>query len=194
MVAYGLNAVGLVPHMVFIVDYVARGLDRGLAAGALCWVAFGLGAVAGAVATGAMADRIGFVAAFRLALVVQAATVAVPLVSNATPALLASAAIAGMFTPGIVVLMLGRVHLLAAAGSAAARAGWRLATIAWAVGQAAAAYAFSYLFGLTGQYWPLFAIGCVALLLALGVDVLAGPGREADTPRAPRSPATPLGS
>jgi MFS family permease len=28
-VEYGLNAVGLVPHMIFLVDFVARGLDRG---------------------------------------------------------------------------------------------------------------------------------------------------------------------
>jgi hypothetical protein len=31
---YGLNAAGLVPHMVFLVDFVARGLGAGLETGA----------------------------------------------------------------------------------------------------------------------------------------------------------------
>jgi MFS family permease len=33
-IEYGLNAVGLVPHMIFLVDFVARGLAKGLASGA----------------------------------------------------------------------------------------------------------------------------------------------------------------
>ena len=44
---YGLNAAGLVPHMLFLVDYVARGLGQGVDAGARYWVVYGLGAVAG---------------------------------------------------------------------------------------------------------------------------------------------------
>ncbi|MBR7560301.1 YbfB/YjiJ family MFS transporter, partial [Mycobacterium tuberculosis] len=31
---YGLNALALVPHMVFLVDFVARGLGQGITAGA----------------------------------------------------------------------------------------------------------------------------------------------------------------
>ncbi len=37
LVQYGLNAVALVPHMVFIVDFVARGLGQGIAAGSRYW-------------------------------------------------------------------------------------------------------------------------------------------------------------
>src|SRR3954468_17653365 len=43
----GLNAVALVPHMVFIVDFVARGLGQGIAAGSRYWVLYGLGAIVG---------------------------------------------------------------------------------------------------------------------------------------------------
>ncbi len=56
---YGLNAVGLVPHMVFLVDFVARGLGAGIAAGGFYWVVFGLGAMVGPLLTGALGDRIG---------------------------------------------------------------------------------------------------------------------------------------
>jgi predicted MFS family arabinose efflux permease len=178
--AYGLNAIGIVPHMVFLVDYVARGLDRGLAAGAVTWVAFGLGALIGPAAAGAAADRIGFTAALRLAFLMQAIAIALLLASTAMPVLLLSAAIAGAFTPGAAALMLGRVNTLTTPGSAAARAGWSWATTAWAVGQAAGAYGFSFAFARTADYTLLFAVGCALLVLALAADCLGARARPAE--------------
>src|SRR5204863_3201029 len=75
---YGLNAVGLVPHMVFLVYFVARGLCQGPQAGAACWVLFGLGALAGPIVSGHLADRIGFGPALRVAFVIEAVAVALP--------------------------------------------------------------------------------------------------------------------
>ena len=46
-VEYGLNALALVPHMVFLVDFVARGLGQGIAAGSHYWVLYGIGAIIG---------------------------------------------------------------------------------------------------------------------------------------------------
>jgi hypothetical protein len=40
---YAFMAAGLVPAMVFLVDYVARGLGAGAQIGALVWVMYGLG-------------------------------------------------------------------------------------------------------------------------------------------------------
>lgn len=171
--AYGLNAIALVPHMVFLVDYVARQLDRGVDAGALVWVAFGLGAMVGPALCGAMADRIGFAAGQRAALVLQGLAIVLLLVSHGMPLLLLSAVIAGAFTPGVSALMLGRVNTLTAAGSDAARAAWSWGTTAWAVGQAAGAYGFSWVFARTADYVPLFAAGAVLLVVALAVDLLA---------------------
>ena len=42
---YALNAVGLVPHMVFLVDFIARDLGEGLHEAARYWVIFGVGAL-----------------------------------------------------------------------------------------------------------------------------------------------------
>jgi len=174
ILAYGLNAVALVPHMVFLVDYVARGLDRGIAAGAATWVAFGIGALIGPTAAGAIADRIGFTLALRGAFAMQLAAVALLLASTAPPVLLLSAAIAGAFAPGVAALMLGRVNTLTVPGSDAARAGWSWATTAWAVGQTAGAYGFSWVFARTGEYAYLFGSGCVLLALSLLADAVAG--------------------
>jgi hypothetical protein len=48
---YAFMAAGLVPAMVFLVDYVARGLGAGPHVGALIWVMYGLGAIVGPVTT-----------------------------------------------------------------------------------------------------------------------------------------------
>ena len=175
LAAYGLNAAGLVPHMVFLVDFIARFLHQGLAVGAGYWVVFGIGAMAGPLLAGALADRVGFRRALRLAFLVQAAAVALPALTSATPWLLVSSAIAGAFTPGIVPLVLGRVHELLPGDPAAQRVVWGRTTMAWALFQAGSAYFYSWLFGQTGGDYPLlFAIGAGALVLALAVDLLGG--------------------
>jgi len=171
---YALCAMGLVPHMIFLVDFVARGLGHGVDVGARYWVLFGLGATVGPVLAGYLADRIGFAAAVRLALLGQAAAVAVLTVWTGTLGLIASSVLIGAFLPGIVPLVLGRVLELTPPGGPARRIAWRNATTAFALGQAAAAYGYSYLFAVTGGgYASLFALGAGALVLAVAIDLLA---------------------
>lgn len=168
---YALNATGLVPHMVFLVDFVARGLGRGIHAGAIYWVLFGLGAVGGPVLAGLLADRIGFGPALRLALVVQAAAVALPIVTAAPLWLAVSSLAIGAAVPGIVPLVLGRVHELVPDDPEGQRAAWSVTTMAFALGQAAGAYGLSFLFARGGHYATLFAVGSAALTLALLTDL-----------------------
>jgi predicted MFS family arabinose efflux permease len=173
-IEYALNAVALVPHMVFLVDFVARGLERGIDVGSHYWVLFGIGAVAGPLITGHVADRIGFGRALRLAFVVQAAAVALPAITVGSGALALSSLVVGAMVPGIVPLVLGRVHELTPHDHQERQAGWSFATVAFALGQAAAAYGFSFLFARTGGgYAALFALGAAALMLALAIDLVA---------------------
>ncbi|MCW3473823.1 MFS transporter [Limobrevibacterium gyesilva] len=171
---YGLNAVGVVPHMVFLVDFVARGLGRGIEAGAGFWVLYGFAAIAGPMATGWVGDRAGFGTALRLGFVVQAAAVILPILTTGTLPLAVSCIVMGAFTPGIVPLVLGRLHEFAAGDPAQQRALWGAATASFALFQAAVAYGLSFLFAQTGgAYAPLFAVAAAALALALAVDVVA---------------------
>ena len=66
------------------------------------------------------------------------------------------------------------------------QAAWSLATAAFALGQAGAAYAFSFLFAQAGGYALLFELGTAALLLALAIDLAvhrsAGASRRAAGP------------
>jgi predicted MFS family arabinose efflux permease len=178
-IVYGLNAVGLVPHMILLVDFVARGLGRGLAAGAQCWVLFGIGAMAGPLVAGRLGDRISFGAAMRLALLVQAVAVGMLAVSAGPASLALSSIVVGAFVPGVVPLALGRVHELVPHNAELQRRAWVWCTIAFALGQAVAAYGFSALFARTaGSYPLLFAVGATALLLALAIDLAAATRRR----------------
>ncbi|WP_028231117.1 YbfB/YjiJ family MFS transporter [Paraburkholderia mimosarum] len=172
---YGLNAVGLVPHMIFLVDFVARGQGRGVVAGAEFWVLYGIGAIVGPLVAGHLADRAGFGPALRVAYLVQAAAVAIPAAGFfGTPGLMVSAVLVGAFTPGIVPLALGRVNELLAHHPSAVKDAWSRATTSFAVMQAAAAYGLSFVFSSSGgNYLVLFAIGAAALVLALFVDLFS---------------------
>jgi predicted MFS family arabinose efflux permease len=174
---YALNAFGLVPHMIFLVDFVARGLGRGLDAGGRYWVVFGVGAMLGPVLTGALADRIGFRAAMRLAFAIQALFIGVLVLSAAPGWLLVSSLVIGAFVPGMVPLTLGRVHELAAPDAQAHTAAWGRATTAFALGQAAAGYGLSFVYARTGDYATLFALGAAALAAALAIDFTVGRAR-----------------
>jgi predicted MFS family arabinose efflux permease len=171
--AYGLNAVGLVPHMVFLVDFVARGLGQGVEAGARYWVLFGLGATAGPVLAGHLADRIGFGPALRFAFLIQAALVASLAVVHDPAVLAVSSLVIGACAPGVVPLALGRVQELVPADPSERGQAWSIATTAFAIGQAVAAYGFSFLFAEDGNYALMFSLGAAALLAALAIDLAA---------------------
>lgn len=170
---YGLNALALVPHMVFLVDFVARGLGQGISAGSYYWVLYGLGAVVGPLLTGHLADRSGFAAALRVAFLVEGVAVALPALSTTPAALIVSSVIVGGFTPGIVPLVIGRIHELIPHSAAGQRTAWAQATTTFALFQAAGAYGLSYLFAQSGgNYALLFVIGAAAVMAALALDLI----------------------
>lgn len=180
LIQYGLNAVALVPHMVFIVDFVARGLGQGIAAGSRYWVLYGLGAIVGPLVTGHLGDRTGFGPALRAAFLIEAAVVLLPTASTGPTSLIVSSVVIGGFTPGIVPLVLGRIHELVPHSSELQRATWSHATTSFALFQAAAAYGFSWIFASSGgDYLVLFGLGGGAVVLALAIDLgLALTARE----------------
>jgi predicted MFS family arabinose efflux permease len=174
-VEYAFNAAGLVPHMLFLVDYVAHGLGQGVDSGAQYWVLFGLGAVIGPVLTGHLADRTGFAPALRLAFFIQAAGVLLPALGAGTPGLIISSLIMGGFTLGIVPLVLGRIHELLPHDLEAQRRAWSTATTCFALLQAASAYGLTFVLTQTGgDYRLLFVIGALAIVTSLGIDLVIG--------------------
>src|SRR5258705_7160093 len=94
---YGLNALALVPHMVFLVDFVARGLGQGISAGSQYWVFYGIGATVGPLLTGHFADPAGFGPALRVSFLIEAIAVLLPALSSAPIAMISSAVVVGGF-------------------------------------------------------------------------------------------------
>lgn len=170
--SYGLCAVGISPHMVFLVDYVARGLGRGMVAGSLAWVGFGLGALCGPVASGRLVDRLGAERAFRIVVAVEAAAVAVLLLWPGNVVALGAGSLAGgMVVSGITAAMLGRIGLRSGADPVARQRGWTLATVCWAIGQAAGTYGMAWLYGRTGGYAALFATALAAMAGVAAIEL-----------------------
>jgi predicted MFS family arabinose efflux permease len=176
---YALFALGLVPHMVFLVDFVARGLGWGIAAGALFWVVYGLGAIAGPFVAGWLGDRLGFARGLSIALALQLLGVLIPLLTPIALPLALSALLMGAFTPGMPTLVLGRVGELSRGRDP--HAAWAFATIAYALTQAGGAYFMSWLYARTAGYDALFLAGAVALFVALALSLMADRGRTAQT-------------
>ncbi len=169
--AYACNGLGFVPHTVFWVDYIARGLGRGLAVGGFYWVLLGLGAMIGPLLCGLAAERLGFARSFVLALPALAVCVFLPVLS-ASPAFLAISSFGvGILSIGMVVLGSGCAGELVPIEQQRQVWGWMTAT--YAVVYAGGGYALSYLFARTGSYDPLFIVGAAAILLG---GLLALPG------------------
>jgi MFS family permease len=168
---YALMAAGLVPAMVFLVDYVARGLGAGQHAGALIWVMYGLGAIVGPVSYGFLADRLGARLSIRLVLAVQAIAVGLLSISSTFAALALLAVIIGSFPPGIVPLALARVHELIPEHHRQQIA-WSRATVSFATFQAISGFAYSALFNASGgQHALMFGIAAGAIVVALLLEL-----------------------
>ena len=164
---YAFMAAGLVPAMVFLVDYVARGLGAGSHVGALIWVMYGIGAIIGPVSYGFLADKLGARLSIRLVLVVQALAVGLLSISSSFTALALLAVILGSFPPGIVPLALARVHELIPHHHPQQIA-WSRATVSFATFQAIAGFAYSALFNASGgHHGLLFIIAAGAIVVAL---------------------------
>ncbi len=168
-IGYALCALGFVPHVLFLSSFVAIGFGRGVVAGANVAAILGVAAALGPPVLGRIADRFGFLSTLAAGYFVMAVAVALPLFSGNPVILGISAAGVGAVALGAVVLTSGALAGMVPPNRLAAT--WGLATMAYAVVQAACAAGFSSLFHITGSYPLLFAIGAIATFVT-GVCIL----------------------
>jgi MFS family permease len=122
----------------------------------------GIAAALGPPVLGRLADRFGFLTTLGASYVVMAAAVALPLETGSFLGLALSAFGVGAVALGAVMLTSGALAGLVPPTRLASN--WGLATMAYAVMQAAVAAGFSSLFHATGSYLLLFGIGAAACL------------------------------
>jgi MFS family permease len=170
---YAVMAFGIVPTMVFLVDFIARGLGAGTHIGALYWTLYGVGAIAGPPLYGWLADRLGGVRGMRVVMLAQAVFAVLLATSGNRIAIGALAVLIGSFPPGIVPLMLARVHEVIPGNHARQNIVWSRLTIVFAAFQAAAGYICSSIFnGSGGNHRTLFAIAAAAFFVCVFVDLI----------------------
>jgi predicted MFS family arabinose efflux permease len=156
-VAFGMDGIGFIPHMLFWVDYIARSLGLGTHAGALQWLMFGIGALLGPWLGGMVGDRIGIGRALILAFALKAAAVLLPALTASLPLLTISSVITGALTPGIAALSAARMSELIEPGRQI-RA-WGFATLVFGLFQAAGGYGMAYAYDTWHSYVPLYIAG-----------------------------------
>jgi predicted MFS family arabinose efflux permease len=170
-IEYALMAVGLVAPMIFLVDFIARGLGEGAHFGALAWILYGVGAIVGPPAYGLLADRIGSRPALRVWLAIQVPVVAGLALSSNLILIGALTIIVGSFPPGIVPLWLARFRQTLAGNTALQNIVWSRATSIFAAAQAFSGYAYSAIFNHSGEnHRLLFYIAAGAILIGLAAD------------------------
>lgn len=169
ILAQSMFTIGLIPHTIYWVDYLVRGLGGNIAFGGAHWVLFGIGAVSGTYLWGRLADGIGFRAGLALVLATLAVGVAVPVVQNAAWALVFSSMVVGA-QPGFSAIISGRTHQVVGAEHMAQV--WRWMALTGGIFQAIGGYALVTLFEITQSYTPVFLTGGAAM--ALGTVISLG--------------------
>jgi predicted MFS family arabinose efflux permease len=163
--AYGLNAIGFLPHTLFWVDFLVREIGTSLAMGGLSWALFGIGAAVGPLVTGYCCDRWGVRFCLLVGFGLKALGVALPLLSLHLGVLHVSAFLVGMFTPGIVTLV--SMYALQLVGVQEHSRAWGAMTFSFALTQAGGGLAMALLIQQMNSYLPLYAISALALVLAI---------------------------
>jgi predicted MFS family arabinose efflux permease len=165
---YALMAASAVPPMVFLVDFIARGLGKGTHLGSVFWAIYGLGAIAGPPLYGYLADRLGpRTTVHVVTLAMTAVFVGLYAVSNLA-VIGVLTIIVGTFAPGMVPLILARIHEVLAHHPAQQNLAWTRASVISAASLAVTAYGFSALFNATGgNHRLLFLVSAVMLVAVL---------------------------
>jgi predicted MFS family arabinose efflux permease len=126
---YAANALGLVPVMILLVAYIARGLGHGGDIGAAYGGVYGIAAIVGPVICGGAADKIGFRLSFRAALLLEVIAVGILSFAKNLVAVGIATVILGIFTTGVVPLGLGRIHDILPHSHTAQRTAWSRALL-----------------------------------------------------------------
>jgi predicted MFS family arabinose efflux permease len=165
IIAYGLVAIGFVPHILFWASFIALGLHRGITAGAAYSTLLGVSAMLGPPVLGRIADRFGFQTTLSLSYFAMSICLLCPLLFAANAVTLAVSSIGvGVVALGVVVLTSGALAGLLPVERLSST--WGLATLSFSALQAASAAGFSTLFHATGNYQLLYAIAAVATFAA----------------------------
>jgi predicted MFS family arabinose efflux permease len=161
--AQALFSIGLIPHSIYWVDYIVRGLGKPMAEGALQWSLVGLGALLGTVLWGRIADRIGLNAGLVAVFAALSASIVLPVLIPGGAIIVFSSLVFGS-QPGSSAVIASRAQQ--AMGAASMVPLWRWMVVSVGIAQIVGGIGLVELYNRTGDYRPVFLAGGVAMGLA----------------------------
>ncbi|MGH2357498.1 MAG: MFS transporter, partial [Candidatus Limnocylindria bacterium] len=149
----------------------ARDRGLGLAEASLALTAYGIGAVSGRLATGAVSDRLGTLQTIRTGYVLQVAALIGLVWAPSQPALVATLAVFGVgfsVTDTMIAKAVPEVFGLRAIGAIMG-----VLTFGWRLGAALGPAVAGFLYDLTGSYLAPFGAAPLAVLVSWALFALA---------------------
>lgn len=174
-IIYALVGIGIVPHMLFLVDYIHQKLGLNMVISGLFWAAFGVGSLMGSLWAGIIADRIGTYKSLIITFFIACVAASMVLFNKIDLLYFASAFLMGAALPGMVTLISSRIVELV--GTENHPIFWGKITLYLAITQALGAYGMSYLLHRGVDYTICFMIADIALVMGLVLVKFTG-----DTP------------
>ena len=161
--AQAMFSIGLIPHSIYWVDYIVRGLGKPMSEGALQWALVGLGALLGTVLWGRIADRVGLNAGLVAVFAALSASIILPVLIPGAAIIIFSSLVFGS-QPGSSAVIASRAQQ--AMGAASMVPLWRWMVVSVGTAQIVGGIGLVELYNRTGDYRPVFLVGGVAMALA----------------------------
>ena len=155
-------SMAIVPHTLYWVDYIARGLGLGIAEGGLHWSIVGVASIAGPWSMAGLGLLLGTAMALPLSFIALGLGIGAPLLSGASGVLFLSSVLFGA-QPGLSALMAARVRDLADAEHMPRL--MRAMIIASAAGAVVAGAVLPQIYEATGSHVLTFALGGASMII-----------------------------
>ena len=175
--AYTLMSIGVVPHTLFLADYMHRDLGVSIKDSSSLFGILGIGCAVGANYVGTLIRRFGTRLSLSINYTLGAAAIAMVLIFDSVIIVASSSFVIGVSLFGAVTL--SSIRTLEIVGLSLHAHWWGFMTLGFGVGMALGSYAMSSLLSLGFNYIDLFRTAQVAVILSLSL-VLFGWWRYRD--------------
>jgi predicted MFS family arabinose efflux permease len=155
-------SMAIVPHTLYWVDYIARGLGQGIGEGGFHWSLVGIASILGPWIAAWLGLMLGTGWALAVSFLALGIGIAAPLVSSATIVLLASSLLFGA-QPGLSALMAARTRDLAEADNMPRL--MRAMILTSSLGAIAAGLVLPQIYDATQSHVLIFALGGASMIL-----------------------------
>ena len=170
-IAYTLMSIGVVPHTLFLADYMHRDLGLSISNSSSLFALFGLGCAVGAIYIGMLSRLFGTRLSLCISYTMGMCAIAMVLLSDSVIIVSSSSFLIGLSLFGTITL--SSIRTLEIVGLSRHPHFWGYMALGFGVGMAAGSYAMSALLSLGFNYIDLFKTAQVIVIIALGLIIFS---------------------